>query len=164
MKKAVYLFSIFFFANCMTGCLDWAQSHYTPQVGCSQFIKNTTDTLGIDIDSETGYTKLDTIAVGDEVKFIVTFNALSNNLLGAQINTDTTLLSMTYGPLDDIASAMLPESDPANGQFFFADGYMGVRIPVTFVAKKAGSYKLEFIATSDSKYSPATYRITGNVK
>ncbi len=164
MKKAIYLFSIFFFATCMTGCLDWAQSHYTPQVGCSQFIKNTTDTLGIDIDSETGYTKLATIAVGDEVKFIVTFNALSNNLLRAEINTDTSLLSMTYGPLDDIASAMLPESDPANGQFFFADGYMGVRIPVTFVAKKAGSYKLEFIATSDSKYSPATYRITGNVK
>ena len=164
MKKAIYLFSIFFFATCMTGCLDWAQSHYTPQVGCSQFIKNTTDTLGISIDSETGSPKLDTIAVGDEVKFVVAFNAFANNLLGAKINTDTTILSMTCGPLDDIASAMLPESDPANGQFFFADGYMGVRIPVTFVAKKAGSYKLEFIATSDSKYSPATSRITGNVK
>ncbi len=156
----------FFYILCaaliFTSCLDTSDSQYTPHITTSLFICNTTDTLYVHPDAD-AY-RLDTVSVGDTVRFAVSFNALGNNLLTARISWDTIYTDLTIGALDSVTSVLLPTSDPDAGVFNLPKGYQAIVLPMEFIALKAGSPKLTFTAESDSKYSPAEVNMKTPIK
>ncbi len=156
----------FFYILCaaliFTSCLDTVDSQYTPHITTSFFIRNTTDTIYVRQDAD-GY-RLDTVTVGDTVRFAVGFNALGNNLLTARVSWDTIYTDLTIGALDSITSVLLPTSDPDAGVFNLPTGYQAIVLPIELIALKAGLPKLTFTAESDSKYSPAEVKLTTPIK
>ncbi len=156
----------FFFILCtaitFNSCLDGNDSQYTPQVTTSHFTCNTTDTLQVRQDTD-GF-RLDTVTVGDTVRFAVAFNALGNNLLTARITWDSIYTDLTIGELDSVNSVLLPTSDPDGGLFNLPKGYQAIVLPMEFIAIKAGSPHLIFTAESDSKYSPAEIKLKTPIK
>ncbi len=156
------LCSIFCMSLALVSCLDNADSQYTPHISTSVFTCNTTDTLLVRPDIN-GY-RLDTVSLGDTVRFVVEFNALSNNLLTARIAWDSLCTKLTIGKLDSITNVLLPSSEPDAGVFNLPTGYQAIVLPVEFVAIKAGSPTLVFTAESDSKYSPAEVKLKTPIK
>ncbi len=146
----------------LVSCLDNADSQYTPHISTSVFTCNTTDTLLVRPDIN-GY-RLDTVSLGDTVRFVVEFNALSNNLLTARIAWDSLSTKLTIGKLDSITNVLLPSSEPDAGVFNLPTGYQAIVLPVEFVAIKAGLPTLVFTAESDSKYSPAEVKLKTPIK
>ncbi len=146
----------------LTSCLDTEDSQYTPEITTSIFTCNTTDTLYVRQDTN-GY-RLDTVTVGDTVRFAVAFNALGNNLLTARIAWDSIYTDLTIGMLDSVNSVLLPTSDPDAGVFNLPTGYQAIVLPMEFIAIKAGSPKFVFTAESDSKFSPMEIKIKTPIK
>ncbi len=146
----------------LTSCLDNDDAQYTPQIVSSYFVCNSTDTLRYYQEAD-GY-RLDTITVGDTVRFAVAFNAMGNNLLTARITWDSIYTDFTIGALDSINSVLLPTSDPDAGVFHLPKGYQAIVLPIEFTALKAGSPTLILTAESDSKYSPAEVKMKTPIK
>ncbi len=156
------LFPIILLSLTLVSCLDNNDSQYTPQITTSLFMCNTTDTLYVRPDTD-GY-RLDTITIGDTVRFAVAFNAVGNNLLTARITWDSNYSDLNIGKLDSIENVLLPTSDPNAGVFKLPTGYQAIVLPVEFIAIKTGTPKLIFTAESDSKYSPAEIKLTTPIK
>ncbi len=153
MKQFVLsLFAVLLF----TSCLDKTQSHYTPTITTSFFIRNNTDTLSVK-SSDDGYV-LDSIVVGDTISFSAVYDALGNNLLSAHASWDTAYVHLYIKDLSNVRGIMTSSSDSAACYIALPVGYQAVSIPYAFVVKKSGKPKLTFTAESDSKFSP--YEIT----
>ncbi len=160
MKKLLFIACA---ALIFTSCFDENDSQYTPRIGVSPFICNNTDTLNLRQESD-GY-RLDTITIGDTVRFVTTFDALGNNLLTARITWDTAHAHVSFASLDaDLVNTLLPSSDTLAGVFNFPKGYQGIYLPVIMIPTKAGSPTLTLTAESDSKFSPTEIKIKTPIK
>ncbi len=145
---------LFFFilaAVTLTSCLDVPKNHTSPQIISSYFFCNGTDTLQV-FEDENGF-RLDTIQVGDTVRFTIEYNAVVNEIISASAKWDSTYADFYITNLDKIRDIMLESSDSANCVINMPLGYQAIALPYTYVAKKAGTPKLTFRAESTSKYS-----------
>ncbi len=144
----------------MASCLDKTESHYTPRIGNSVFIRNHQDTLLLHINETSQQIVLDTIEKGDTVNFVVAYSSLGNNLLSGEVAWDKTFLDLEIKLYDDLRSIMLDTSDSLNGIINLPVGYYYMSLPIEFRALQTGSPTLTFTAVTDSKFSPATRNIT----
>ncbi len=156
------LFLILLFPLVLVSCLDDVDSQYTPQIATSIFICNTTDTLRLRQDTD-GY-RLDTILVGDTVRFAVGFSAVFNNLLTARVSWDKEYMNLHITNLNEIRDVMLATSDSAAGVIHMPTGHRGISFPIEYVATKAGAPTITLTAESDSKYSPAEIKLKTPIK
>ncbi len=141
-------------ATALTSCLDFPENHTSPQIFTSYFICNSTDTLKVFYD-EDAY-RLDTIQVGDTVRFIVEYNAVTNQITSASAKWDSTYANLYISELPEIRDIMLATSDSAQCVINMPTmplGYQSIRLPFTYVATKTGTPKITFRAESTSKYS-----------
>ncbi len=156
------LFPILLLPLTLVSCLNEADSHYTPQITTSMFLCNTNDTLRIRQDTN-GY-RLDTISVGDTVRFAVGFNAVTNNLLTARVSWEEEYMDLHITNLNEIRDVMLATSDSAAGDIHLPTRHVGIRFPVEYVAIKAGTPTITLTAESDSKYSSAEVKLKAPIK
>ncbi|HCS88379.1 MAG TPA: hypothetical protein DIW30_08375 [Bacteroidales bacterium] len=143
----------------MSGCLDKSESHYTPRIGNSVFIRNHQDTLLLHINEASQQIMLDTIERGDTVNFVVAYTSVGNNLLSGEVAWDKAFLDLEIKLYDDLRSTMLATSDTLNGVINLPVGYYYMSLPIEFRALQTGSPTLTFTAVTDSKFSPATRNI-----
>lgn len=156
MRK-IFLFLLI--SICMVSCLDKNQSHYTPQIRLSYFVKTTGDTLKVVPNEEKGIYVTDTIVVGDTVNFAFAGSTVTNNLQAVQIDWDNAALDLTIGPLGKMASVLLETSDSVAGKLYFPEGYNYVAFPVSYIARQESASSLKFTLSSDSKFSPGVLEV-----
>ncbi len=156
------LFPILLLPLTLVSCLNEADSQYTPQILSTMFVCNTTDTLRISQDTD-GY-RLDTISVGDTVRFAAGFNAVLNNLLTARVSWEEEYIDLHITNLNQIRDVMLATSDSAAGVIHLPEGYPAISFPVEYVALKPGTPTITLTAESDSKYSPAEIKFKAPIK
>ncbi|MCM1035458.1 MAG: hypothetical protein NC038_07345 [Paludibacter sp.] len=162
--KILQVIAIFTVSILCISCLDKTESHYTPRISSSLLIRNHTDTLSVSTDINTGNHVLDTLTVGDTVRFAIGFSSLGNNLLTTQATWDKTCTSLTMGPLSEVKDVMLSTSDSTACLINLPLGYNYVALPFTYIATAAGNPSLKFTAISDSKFSPAELSIVTPIK
>ncbi len=160
MFKKSIIFILFVVS--LTSCLDNTQSHYTPTITTSFFIRNNTDTIAVK-SSDEGYV-LDSISIGDTISFLAVYDALGNNLLTARADWDSAYVSLFIRDLSNIRNIMTSASDSAACIIALPIGYQAVAIPYTLIAKKVGAPKVTFRAESDSKFSPYEIKLTTPIK
>ncbi len=160
MIKKLFIFLLLPVA--LVSCFDDSTPQYAPYIATSIITSNTNDTLYTRQEAD-GY-RLDTVSVGDTVRFAVTFDAYFNSLRTARITWDSAYVDLTVGKLDSVNNVLLPTSDPDAGVFHLQEGYRGIVMPIQFVAIKAGSPILTFTAESDSKYSPTEVKLKTPIK
>ncbi len=172
-----HFLSILCLACVLTSCLDETDSHYVPRIANSAFVAYSSDTIWtadtfsvryhidtLRLRQDTDGYRLDTVAVGDTVRFAIGFDAMGNNLLTARVSWDSAYVALTFHALDSVNNVLLPTSDPAAGVFNLPNGYQGLVLPMEFVASKTGTPQMTFTAETDSKYSPAEVNLKTPIK
>lgn len=162
MKKLSIIVVTIFVAISFTSCFNNVKSNYTPIIYTNYFMRNTTDTLGLLHDYDTGLTSLDTIFVGDTIRSAVAFDAVGNSLTAAAIEWDSTYMAMTlsYESSKEVMAIILDTVAARQGQFKIAPDYVrGIVVPFQYIAKKEGAPKLTFRVESDSEYSPQSQTV-----
>lgn len=147
----------------MTACLDKAESHYTPRIVHSPFVRNSADTLSMHFDN-TGRCILDTISTGDTVRFVAGYASLGNNLLTVKATWDKQYCTLLMEPPTEVKEVMLDSSDTLACIINLPIGYNYIATPYIYVAQKAGSPVVTFTAISDSKFSPGEVSITTPIR
>jgi len=138
-----------------TACDLSNESNYTPGIFFLQNpVKNNQDTLRSFYTDVPGTFVMDTVQVGDTVKFLIYLDAYANNLQNFYLN---------HAP-DSAAKIILPEassmdtifkdnSDYAKGKFYFRDSHSFLFFPFRYVALKPNlDAKLEFLVVSDAVF------------
>ncbi len=159
------LFPILALSVTLVSCLEIGDSHYTPTIGSTPIVRNTTDTLLVYREAD-GTSRLDTISVGDTIRFAVYYDALGNALLAARVTWDSIYADLTVTPSDSVKTILLPTSEPENGVFYVTTNpkMRWISLPMEYVAIKAGVPTIVFTAESDSKFSPAEIKLKTPIK
>ena len=145
-------------AMCLTSCKWDGEPQVSPVISNSYFVAyhpdslHTFDTLAITVVDKENY--IDTIAVGDTVRFYVGLDAVTNQLTSFVVSTDTTVLSLSMLVTSEFRQALEATSDPDHGILNFKPGYRAAALPVQYIAKKIGTPKVTMKLSSDSQYSP----------
>lgn len=146
----------------VSSCISKGDSHSTPQIGTVNYIiKNGTDTLKSGYSQQEGKYYIDTIQVGDTVRFPFGFATGFNAMNQITVGYDKDYAHVEYH-LDSIPKGIITaDSNPSAGIFYVASGitYLGhfnIDYIATAVHKKA---ELKLSLTSDSKFSPGTLTI-----
>lgn len=165
-KKNLLLILSGVFVLLLLGSCTWQHEvHSTPDIRYySPITRHAGDTLLIDTlfvtVGEEGYV-LDTLQVGDTVCFDLLFNTGYNNMQRIHIKNDTTCSRLCYFFRDQLEELVLPSSRFDDGEFFFEEGVMAIRMQVGYIATAPSKNpKLYFSVESDSKYSPGKRSIT----
>lgn len=138
-----------------TACDLSNESNYTPGIFFLQNpLKNNQDTLKSYYTDVAGTFVMDTINVGDTVKFFLFMDAYTNRLQA---------FYLSHGP-DSVAKVILPEassmdtiftddSDYSKGKFYMNGGHSFLFFPFQYVAQKRSmDAKLEFTVVSDAVF------------
>lgn len=145
-----------FSALTLNSCLE-GYSDATPQLQTYVFEHNwrdsvAGDTLRFKVDKEEYI--LDTIAVGDSVRFQVYAQAFSNNLVSVVFNYDAAVVDMIFPKArmskDFLAALDTTKTDIAHGKFFFLPGYNGVALEVKYRPLVVGSHAISVTVKSDA--------------
>lgn len=160
MQKSFPLILIFFL--CLASCVKEASYNYTPEIAVSPIMRGS-DTVKVGLDSE-GHYVLDSLAVNDTIQFDVIFDAIGNNLLTAQVVSDSNVLKIDCGNISALVPYLNSSSDTLAGKFCFDEGYRMVGLSLEAVARKSGTHTIQFRAVSDSEYSPAEMKLYCPVK
>jgi len=99
---------------------------------------------------------LDTISVGDTVRFAVLLNAVTNQLTSFSAKADAGLLDMSFLLTNEFEEALEESSDQENGLLNFKVGYSAATVPMQYVALKSGSAKVTLTLSTTSEFSPRT--------
>ena len=143
----------FLFASC-----NPEEPQHSPEISNSHFVAyhpdslHTIDTLKIRLVDNEYY--IDTIAVGDTVRYGLLLNAVYNQLTSFTIKTDTNYLALSLILSSDYDTALDASSDVANGSLVFKPGYNGATLRVQYIAKKSGTPKVSMTLATTSKFSP----------
>ena len=151
------------------------KTDYEPYISYSAFLRNPRfshdsivgcqDTVLLSYDNASGSYLADTIELFDTVLFVVGFGSRGNDLEWVTIETDTTMLQMSYSYSKEIYDVLDTEgSKPEAGTLSFKSGYNFVMFPVQYTALKSGSANLKFTVASDSQYSPLSLSIIQPVR
>ena len=155
MKKYFFFLSVlaFVFASC-----EPEEPQVSPEFGNTYFIVyhadslHTHDTLALRyIDNEN---VMDTIIVGDTVRFGLLLNAVYNQLTSFTIKTDTNFLALSLNLSSDFKAALDASSDVEKGSLVFKPGYNAAALGIQYIAKKSGTPKVSLSLSSTSKFSP----------
>lgn len=161
MKKQILLLAAI--AAVLSAC-DWgAVNEHTPQIAAGFFRLNPViqadtiafegDTLYRHLDTKTGATYFDTIAVGDSVRFMAELYAYYNELTGFEVQYDSTQLSV-WIPVDSaLRQALLPGSRPEAGKLVIKPDYNYASLAVWYRPLKSGNADVTLIVTSNSQFS-----------
>lgn len=111
------------------------------------------DTLRLRSDYATGETYVDTIAVGDSVRFIAELFSYYNELTGFEVQYDSTEFEV-WIPIDsETREHLLPGSCPERGVLLFDPVFCYVGLEVWYRPLKVGKEPLTLVVTSNSSYS-----------
>lgn len=150
-------------AAIVSSCSLKEQSQYTPQVVLSYLVCSHVDPAGTDTlrftQNEDSSFKMDTIHVGDTVRFSVALNSYTNTLTGFSAVWDTTALALTLDSIESIRSGLDAASAPEKGILRFNPGYNFAAFPMHYITRKAGVHNLTLTVESDSKYSPSVLKL-----
>ena len=133
---------------------------FTPQMNFSPFIVYHADSVqSVDtmlvryVDDE--YI-LDTIAIGDTVRYYILLNGVTNELTSFTFATDTNALHFSFSLTDDFTQALDASSNLTNGVMNFKPGYAAASFITEYIAKKTGLPKVTLTLSSNSKFSPTS--------
>lgn len=164
MRRSVFFLAISLLMSLfMCSCLDGAKSDFTPQIMTSIFLRNGQDTLRLKSDS-TGIYTLDTLAVGDSVRYAIRCETYSNDLLSVSLKQEGTSVKNEVVADNVLASVILPSSNVESCKLDFINGLNGIQFPMLMTAQAEGSAVMTFTVESDSKFSPANIQFRVAVK
>ncbi|MCQ2335454.1 MAG: hypothetical protein MJZ89_06425, partial [Paludibacteraceae bacterium] len=153
MKKLLFLLVVA--GACLTSChFIEGGENYTPNISTSIFYNTKGDTLRIGYNSKQEKYYLDTIHMGDTIRFGVQFMAYANNLVQSNIDWEKELVSLTCDSLpkykdcfenNSVLEEMLIYYKIEGIQGYYAFGY-----PIELVPLKPGKSELYFYVKSDA--------------
>ncbi len=162
MRK-LFLFAVLtVMAGAMTGCLEYTEPQYSPEIATSAFFVNPVfagdsivgakDTLSLFYDSQDDSYELDTVYVGDTVVFASEYYTVNSNLMTIEIKWDSTRMHLWYPIYEDVSKALTPDSKVSEGRLCFYSGYNRVAFPVSFSPLEKGGMTLKLSVESDSEF------------
>ena len=167
MKKYIFC-AIAMVLFLLSACKTNEDPQSSPRIYTSHFTRNPAtwtgkvDTLNVKIVSDVYV--VDTINVGDTIHVDILLNAVTNQLTGFTLDTDTTYLKYTIEQYKELLQAVTSDTDFANGKIFFKTGYSGASLPIFYIARKSGKATIALKVTSDSEYSPSTLTFTQPIR
>ncbi len=146
----ISIISIYF-----SSCTLDGHSNHTPQIFLLRNpILQNGDSLNTYYTDEGGVYKMDTIQVGDTVRFHVYMDGYSNNLLAFYIKNNTDSAAKIILPKkSSMDSIFLTTSDYAGGKFLMDGKSTTLFFPLGFVAlKPSNTAKIQFTVFSDANF------------
>jgi hypothetical protein len=153
--KIKLLFIIAVVSVYFTSCSLEGGSNYTPQIVLvrTPLLQNG-DSLSFYYTDEGGVFRLDTMEVGDTVRFQLYMEGFSNNLLAFYIKDITEGAAKIILPeITSMDSIFLPTSDYNDGKFLMDGKSTSLFFPLRYVAlKPSGIAKIQFTVVSDANF------------
>ena len=148
----------------MTACSTWGESDYSPAISVSHFFHHPIDTAA-DMDTLRVISipnGLDTIKLGDTVRFNVNINAVTSTLVSFQLSKcDTSALDFSLTNLtSDFRSALADSSSIEDCKLYFKEGYVGAGFGLQYIATKVGVHEVTMEVKSTSKYEKSYLTFT----
>jgi len=138
-----------------TACSLNSESNYRPEIQFVQNpIANKTDTLNIFYTDLSGVYKLDTISVGDTVRFQLYLTGYTNYLKQFYMTESADSVTQILLPaVSSMDSVFLPTSKYKEGKFYMAGTSTSLFFPFQYVAKKASLEAIiTFSVVSDANF------------
>lgn len=154
MKKILFPL-LFVVALFVVSCDFSGESNYTPAILPLQLpVKNSQDTLKIDVSGEQGVLLMDTIQVGDTVQFAFRIEAYANLLTAMSIkHTPSGAAQILLPPVELMDSIFKSNSDYERGEFYFEPLYSRLFMVFSYVAlQSTPDARLEINVLSDAKF------------
>lgn len=156
MKKTFFILMLAFSALTLNSCLE-GYNDSTPQLQTYVFEHNWQDSVAGDTlrcKFEKDEYVMDTIAVGDSVRFLVYANAFANNLVSLVFNYDAAVVDLTF-PKEKMTKEFLAaldttKTDIAHGKYYFLPGYNGAAVEVKYRPLVVGSHSISIAVKSDA--------------
>lgn len=154
MKKHIWI-SVFLLPLFFTSCNLSGESNYTPSI---YFIKppvvNGQDTLKISSADESGLFLMDTIKVGDTVKFVLRLEGYANKLTYFSLkHTPANAAKLILPPVSKMDSLFKSNSDYEKGDFYMDPLHSTLFFVFDYVAVEPSTdAKLDLQLTSDAKF------------
>lgn len=167
MKKYIFC-AIALVLFLLSACKKKEEPQSSPRIYMSYLTRNPAtwtgkvDTLNVQIISDTYV--VDSISVGDTIHVDVLLNAVTNQLMGFTLETDTTYLKYTIEQYKELIEAITSDSDIEHGIIHFKIGYSAASLPLYYIARKSGKATVSMKVTSDSEYSPSTLSFTQPIR
>lgn len=160
-----------FSALTLNSCLE-GYSDATPTLATYVFEHNWHDSIPGDtlrLKMEKDEYVLDTIAVGDSVRFLVYGQAYANNLVSLVFTYDAAVVDLTFPKKEKMKPEFLAaldttKTDIAHGKFFFLPGYNGVSLEVKYRPLVIGSHSISIAVKSDANSERVPNESTINFK
>lgn len=153
--KIKLLFIIAVLSVYFTSCSLEGGANYTPQIVLvrTPLLQNG-DSLSFYYTDEGGVLRLDTIEVGDTVRFQLYMEGFSNNLMAFYIKDITDGAAKIILPeKTSMDSIFLPTSDYADGKFLMNGKSTSLFFPLKYVAlKPSTNAKIQFTVVSDANF------------
>ncbi len=139
----------------------------SPRIYMSYFVSfpsggGKVDTLELKTDK--GRYVVDTISVGDTVRFDLLLNAVTNTLTSFVFKNDTNYLNMRVNVTTDLQKGLAADTKLADGVLYFQTGYSAAIVPMIYIARKSGTTDVDMTLSSTSTYSPATLSFTQPIR
>ncbi len=159
---------MFVFALSLASCKTNDEPQYSPQFAMSEFVVShldatqKPDTLGAKVVDEV--IVVDSISVGDTVRFAVLCNAVTNQLTSFVATTDTTILYMKVYLGEQHTKALDKSSVVEDCKLVFLPGYGAASFPMEYIARKSATANVTFTLSSTSEYSPTTLKFSQPIR
>lgn len=140
----------------LTSCLE-GSSNYVPSVSVSMFTNSNGDTIRAHYNNDQNFYYLDSVSVGDTIRFAVSFSSYANNLVSTNVIWDTTKLHLWSELPDDFLKVLTKESDIEALYFRYPEGYNWAAFRAEFVPLRSGDSQLTFAVESDAEKVENTY-------
>lgn len=139
----------------------------SPRIYMSYFVSfpsggGKVDTLELKTDK--GRYVVDTISVGDTVRFDLLLNAVTNTLTSFVFKNDTNYLNMHFNVTADLQKSLTDDTKLTDGALYFQTGYSAAIVPMIYIARKSGTTDVDMTLSSTSTYSPATLSFTQPIR
>lgn len=157
--KTRFLYIICLLTIVLCSCLDKTKSHYTPQIYVSLLTTTKGDTLLAQEVQDASYYRLDTCYLGDTVNFVVSFDAVGNELKRTYIEWDKTNLDISNTNYSGLKGVLVQPTDSANLDYYYQPLLSGSALKLQVLPVKTGETPVVFGVESDSKYSPQTLNV-----
>jgi len=152
LKKLLLIVSVAFV---LAACNLKGSSNYTPTIYLYKPIDITAhDTLKVKNTSTASQYLMDTVQVGDTVKFAMFFQGYSNFLTNIQIEESAdSVTKLIFAPKDSLDILFKSTSDNAHGRFVAPGDYNQLYFAFKYKAKKVSKTAyLKFTVVSDANF------------
>lgn len=167
MKKYIFC-TIAIVLFLLSACKQNAEEpQSSPRIYMSYFVSSPSgggklDTLNLKADK--GRYLVDTISVGDTVRFDLLLNAITNTLTSFAFKNDTNYLYMRVNVPADLQKGLTDDTKLEDGILYFKTGYSAAIVPMVYIARKSGTTNVDMTLSSTSSYSPSTLSFTQPIR